>query len=183
MACSNLTTGKNAKSACKIQGGVSTVYLANADMVASVGTTGADETEAINAIVGTAGATGFFYEFGQIQETSSFSMTPNSSIPNGSLFYETLLNLTFTDYNASLRYTIKTLTENNLVGVVVLKTGEYVYLGQDGGLDINGGSGSSGILAGDKNGFDLIFRGVESAPPLTLDAAFIASTDWTDLLG
>ena len=183
MSCSNLTTGKNAAGACKIIGGVETVYLANSDLVASVGTTGSDETEAIGSINPTTpGATGLFFEFSQIQETSSFTATPTASVQNGSLFYETLLSLVFTDYNASLRYTIKTLSENNLVGVVVMKTGEYVYLGVSGGLDINGGAGGSGVAAGDKNGADLEFRGIEADPPMTLDASFIASSGWTDLI-
>lgn len=183
MSCSNLTTGKNAAGACKSIGGVETVYLANSDLVASIGTTGADDTEAIGSINPTTpGATGLFFEFKQIQETSSATFTPTANVQNGSLFYETLLSLVFTDYNASLRYTVKTLSENNLVAVVVLKSGEYVYLGASGGLDINGGAGSSGVAAGDKNGADLEFRGIENDPPLTLEASFIASTDWTDLI-
>jgi len=183
MACSQLLSGRNASSACKIIGGVETVYLANSDNVTAVGTTGSNETEAINTITTLAGATGIFYEFKQIQETSSFTATPNANVQNGSLFYETLLTLVFTDYDASLRYTIKTLAENNLVGVVKMKTGEYVYLGESGGLDINGGEGGSGVASGDRNGASLEFRGVEANPPLTLDDAFVASQDWTDLIG
>lgn len=181
MACSNLTTGRNAAGACKIIGGVDTVWLSNSDNVTAVGVTGAGtSSEAINSI--TAGATGVFYQFKQIQETSSFTATPNANIQNGSLFYETLLTLVFTDYNPTLRYVIKTLAENNLVAVVKLKTGEYVYLGVSGGLDINGGEGGSGTASGDRNGASLEFRGVEQDPPLTLDAAFVASTGWTDLI-
>ena len=181
MACSNLTTGRNAAAACKIIGGVDTVYLANSDDVTAIGLTGAGtSTEAINSI--TAGGTGIFFEFKQIQETSSFTATPNSNVQNGSLFYETLLTIVFTDYNASLRYVIKTLAENNLVAVVKLKTGQYIYLGESGGLDINGGEGGSGTASGDRNGVSLIFRGVEGDPPLTLNATFVASSGWTNLL-
>lgn len=182
MACSNLTTGRNAAGACKIIGGISTIYLSNSDNVTAVGTTGANATEAINSITTLSGATGIFYEFKQIQETSSFTATPTANVQNGSLFYETILTLVFTDYNASLRYTIKTLAENNLIAVAVMKTGEYVLLGQSGGLDINGGEGGSGVASGDRNGASLEFRGVEANPPLTLDAAFIASSGWTDLV-
>jgi len=183
MACSQLTTGRNAAAACKIIGGVETVYLANSDNVTAIGVTGSNETEAINSITTLAGATGIFYEFNQIQETSSFTATPTANIQNGSLFYENILTLVFTDYDASLRYTIKTLAENNLVAVAKMKTGEYVYLGQSGGLDINGGEAGSGTAAGDRNGASLEFRGIDQNPPLTLDAAFIASTGWTDLIG
>ena len=172
MSCSNLTTGRNAAGACKIIGGVEKVFLANSDLITAVGTTGANETEAINSIT----ADGVpFYEFGQIQETSSFTATPTANVQNGSLFYENILTLVFTNYDASLRYTIKTLSENNLVAVVVMKSGEYVYLGESGGLDISGGAGGSGVAAGDRNGAQLDFRGIDANPPLTIDPAFIAS--------
>lgn len=181
MACSNLTTGRNAAAACKIIGGVDTVWLANSDEITAVGVTGAGTaSEAINSI--TAGSTGIFFTFQQITETSSFTATPTANVQNGSLFYETLLTIVFTDYNASLRYVIKTLAENNLVGVVKLKTGVYVYIGESGGLDINGGEGGSGVSSGDRNGASLEFRSVDSDPPLTLDPAFVASTGWTDLI-
>ena len=180
MACSNLTTGRNAAGACKIIGGVETVYFSNSDNVTAVGVTGAGTSdEAINSITATGTP---FFEFNQIQETSSFTATPNANIQNGSLFYETLLTVVFTDYNPTLRYVIKSLSENNLVAVVKLKTGQYVYLGESGGLDINGGEGGSGVASGDRNGASLEFRGVEQDPPLTLDATFVASTGWTDLI-
>lgn len=182
MACSNLTTGRNAAAACKIIAGVETVYFSNSDNVTAVGVTGSNDTEAINSFTTLAGATGIFYEFKQIQETSSFTVTPTANVQNGSLFYESLMTVVFTDYNASLRYTIKTLAENNLVAVVKMRSGEYVYLGQGLGLDINGGDGGSGVAAGDRNGASLEFRAVESNPPLTLDSAFVASTGWTDLI-
>lgn len=181
MACSNLTTGRNAAGACKIIGGIETVYFANSDDVTAIGVTGANTVgEAINSI--TAGGTGIFYEFKQIQETSSFTATPTASITNGTLFYETLLTVVFTDYNPTLRYVIKTLAENNLVAVVKMKTGVYVYLGESGGLDINGGEGGSGVASGDRNGASLEFRATAAEPPLTLDSAFVASSGWTNLL-
>jgi len=180
MACSNLTTGRNAAAACKIIGGLETVYLCNSDQITAVGTTGSGATEAVNSI--TAATASPFFEFRQIQETSSFTATPNANVQNGSLFYETLLTIVFTNYNASLRYVIKSLSENNLIAVAKMKTGEYVLLGQSGGLDINGGEGGSGVASADRNGASLEFRGVEQDPPLTLDAAFIASTGWTDLI-
>jgi len=57
-----------------------------------------------------------------------------------------------------------------------MKTGEYVYIGQSGGLDISGGAGGSGVAAGDRNGAQLDFRAIDLDPPLTLDATFITDT-------
>lgn len=157
------------------------MFLANSEDITAVGVTGAGTaSEAINSI--TAGGTGVFFTFNQIQETSSFTATPNANVQNGSLFYESILTLVFTNYDAGLRYVIKTLAENNLVAVVLLKSGEYVYLGQSGGLDVNGGEGGSGVASGDRNGASLTFRAVEADPPLTLDAAFVASSGWTTLI-
>lgn len=181
MACSNILYGHNAAGACKIIGGVETVYIANSDDVTAVGTTGPSPVTQINSF--TMGATSdFFYEFKQIQETSSLTMTPTANVQNYSLFYDCVLTLVFTDYNAELRYVVKSLADNNLVAVVKLRSGEYLYVGQELGLDINGGEGGSGVAAGDRNGFSLTFRSVESNPPLTLDPTFVASVGWTNLI-
>ena len=91
----------------------------------------------------------FFYEFKQIQETSSLTMTPTANVQNYSLFYDCVLTAVFTDYTAELRYIVKSLAENNLVAVVKLRSGEYLYVGQELGLDINGGEGGSGLAAGE----------------------------------
>jgi hypothetical protein len=109
-------------------------------------------------------------------------MTPTANVQNYSLFYDCILTLVFTDYNAELRYVVKSLADNNLVAVVKLRSGEYLYVGQELGLDINGGDGGSGLAAGDRNGFSLTFRSVESNPPLTLEPSFVASSGWTNLI-
>jgi hypothetical protein len=181
MSCSNILFGYNSAGSCKIIGGVSTVYLTNSENVVAVGTTGPSPVTQINSF--TMGSTGdFFYAFKQIQETSSLTMTPTSNVQNFSLFYDCVLTLVFTDYTADLRYIVKTLSENNLVAVVELRSGELIYVGQELGLDLNGGEGGSGVAAGDRNGFSLTFRSVESAPPLTLDPTFAASSGWTNLI-
>ena len=178
-ACSQLTTGRSV-GACKGIGGITSFYVANSDNITAVGTTGSAETLAINSI--TAGATGVFYQYPQVQETSSITFTPTANVQNSSLFYEMIATMQFANYDASLRYIAQTLGENNLVIVALLKSGEYVYLGESGGMDINGGSGQSGQAAGDLNGFTLEFRGIQGTPPKTLDATFVASTGWTDLI-
>lgn len=177
MACSSILYGHNAAGACKIIGGVETVYITNSDNITAVGTTGPSPVTQINSFTYATG--GLWYEFQQIQETSSLTMTPTANVQNYSLFYDCVLTLVFTDYTAELRYVVKTLAENNLVAVVKLRSGEYLYVGQELGLDINGGEGSSGVAAGDRNGFSLTFRSVESNPPLTLDPTFVASVGWT----
>lgn len=181
MACSSILYGHNAAGACKIIGGVSEVWIANSDSVTAVGTTGPAPVTQINSFT-MGGTADFFYAFKQIQETSSLTMTPTANVQNYSLYYDCILTLVFTDYNAELRYVVKSLADNNLVAVVKLRSGEYLYVGQELGLDINGGEGGSGVAAGDRNGFSLTFRSVESNPPLTLDPTFVASSGWTNLI-
>jgi hypothetical protein len=179
MACSQITTGRSIGE-CKGIAGISEFYVANADNVTAVGTTGSGATLQINSI--TAGATGVFYQYPQIQETSSVTFTPTANVQNASLFYETIASMQFSNYDASLRYIVQTLGENNLVIVAKLRSGEYILLGEDGGMDINGGSGQSGQAAGDLNGFTLTFRGIQGTPPKTLDPTFVSSSGWTNLI-
>lgn len=179
MACSQITTGK-ALGACKSIGGIESFFISVSDNITAVGVTGSGATLAINSI--TAGATGVFYQYPQIQETSSITFTPTANVQNASLFYELIASLQFANYDASLRYITEVLGENNLVIVAKLKSGEYVYLGESNGMDINGGAGQSGQAAGDLNGVQLTFRGIQQTPPKTLDPAFVASSAWTNLI-
>ena len=81
MSCSNIIYGHNSAGACKIIGGIETLYLTNSDNVTAVGTTGPTPLTQINSF--TMGATSdFFYEFKQIQETSSLTMTPTANVQN-----------------------------------------------------------------------------------------------------
>ena len=177
MACSQIIYGYNARGACKIVGGVKTVYLTNSENITAVGTTGPSPVTQIDSFTYATG--GLWYEFNQIQETSSLTMTPVANVQNYSLFFEEILTLVFTSYDANLRYIVKSLAQNNLVAVVELRSGEFVYIGNYTGLDISGGEGGSGVAAGDRNGFSLTFRAIEPEAPLTLDPTFVASSGWT----
>ena len=80
MACSQIIYGFNARGACKIVGGVKTVYLTNSENITAVGTTGPSPVTQINSFTYATG--GLWYEFNQIQETSSLTMTPNANVQN-----------------------------------------------------------------------------------------------------
>jgi hypothetical protein len=97
--------------------------------------------------------------------------TVTASIQNGTIFYAQELTIVLNKLQANTRNEILLLAKNNLVAIVEDKNGKYWYLGQDGGLDITGGTAGSGTAAGDRSGYELTFSGQEKElSPEVLDS-------------
>jgi hypothetical protein len=111
----------------------------------------------------------YFYKYELVKETSQFTETVTASVQNGTIFYAQELTIVLNKLQANTRNEILLLAKNNLVAIVEDKNGKYWYLGQDGGLDISGGTAASGTAAGDRNGYELTFSGQEKelAPEVT----------------
>jgi hypothetical protein len=103
----------------------------------------------------------YFYKYELVKETSMFMETVTASIQNGTIFYAQELTIVLNKLQANTRNEILLLAKNNLVAIVEDKNGKYWYLGQNGGLDITGGTAGSGTAAGDRSGYELTFSGQE----------------------
>ncbi|CAB5223161.1 hypothetical protein UFOVP384_1 [uncultured Caudovirales phage] len=153
MACA-LTQGYTLD--CKDSlGGLKSVLFIESENV-SVATESAGVVTDISLAVGK-----YFYKYELVKETSMFMETVTASVQNGTIFYAQELTIVLNKLQANTRNEILLLAKNNLVAIVEDKNGKYWYLGQDGGLDITGGTAGSGTAAGDRNGYELTFSGQE----------------------
>jgi hypothetical protein len=172
MACSSITTARGL-GCVKSIGGIKGVYLASFDDVNSF------------AVDGDGKITGFtmasskkFYQYLTVQETSSAGFAPTANVQNQSLYFNETLTLALHKYDATLRNQIIAMASNTLVAVVETQSGVFYYLGERSGLDINGGEGSTGTAAADRNGVSLTFQGINANPPREVAAAVVAGSDF-----
>lgn len=124
-------------------------------------------TGAISEISGS----GNVFTYAQVKQTANFTETINSSIENGTIFYQQDLNLQFHRMSGSLQNQLSILGQNPAV-TVILETqngatngsGRFFVLGQYNGLTLSAGTGQTGTAYGDLNGYTLTFSGQEPFP-------------------
>lgn len=139
--------------------GIKTVYLANKTSVSSVTV---DSNEQITAI--TMASSVYFYEFEVNKNSSNWVENINAAPTNGTISYEQVLTVIFGKNEATKRNLVKILGQAEMVAIVVDKNDEYWYLGYENGLDLTGGTSSSGTTSGELNGWTLTITGNEPDP-------------------
>lgn len=111
-----------------------------------------------------------FYEY-HIKGNSSLETAINSSRENGTTFYESTLNLTFTFLDVPTQEQIKLLAHSRPQIVVEDYNGNFFLVGKDHGCEVTGGTVVTGAAMGDLSGFTLTFTAQETAPPFFCAAA------------
>jgi hypothetical protein len=159
MAC-NVSNGRVLP--CKSSvGGLKNIFFApystvTAALVPSSGSITLDNTED-------------FYKY-EIKGNSSLETSINSSRENGTTFYETTLNATFTFLDVATQEQIKLLSHGRPQIVVEDYNGNYLLVGKDHGAEVTGGTIVTGAAMGDLSGFTLVLTAQETAPPFFCDA-------------
>ena len=144
MACS---IAKGRVLPCKSAvGGLKNIYFSNydADIAALTPTAGVitfDDTET-------------FYKY-EIKGNSSLETAINSSRENGTTFYESTLNATFTFLDSATQEEIKLLAAGRPQIVIEDYNGNYFLVGKDHGAEVTGGTIVTGAAMGDLSGFTL----------------------------
>lgn len=102
-----------------------------------------------------------FYSFNLIKNTSHIAQALTASEVNGTVFYAQSGTLILNKLRATTSALVDNLARNLLVMIVEDKNGEVVLLGKDNGLDVSGGTITTGTASGDRNGYELQFKGEE----------------------
>ena len=154
MACA-VTSGRSLP--CKNSvGGLKTIYILDYDpTIAAL----SDSSGTIDLTTG-----GDFFKF-DIKGNSSLETAVNSSRENGTTFYETTLNITFTFLDVATQEQIKLLNAGRAHYVVEDYNGNQLLIGHKNGAEITGGTIVSGAAMGDLSGFTLVATAQEVAPP------------------
>ena len=102
-----------------------------------------------------------FYSFNLIKNTSTVSQAITASEVNGTVFYAQTGTLILNKLRAATSNLVDALARNLLVMIVEDKNGEVILLGKDNGLDVSGGGVHVGTASGDRNGYEIQFKGEE----------------------
>lgn len=151
-------------------GGIKTIYV-----LGMTGSTGASVTNVslsgsttapISGITGT----GAWYEFQLKRNTSSLAQNTTKNFENGTIYWEQVLTAVLYKYSQDKRNQLLVLGQNDQIQIIAQDQNDVLYyLGQVNGMYLSGGSAATGTAYGDRNGFELIFTGQESAPANTID--------------
>lgn len=150
------------------QGGIFYTIAIQKEDIASIAKTAGEVT----AITLTSGSRGWKIE--QEEETGMFEENPIGSRENGTFRVEQSLSLVLNDAKKETRNLVNLLSKNRLVFVVAKNDGTFVLAGEERGMMLADGAGSSGTSKEDRSGFTLPFTGVEKTVPPVIDADIIA---------
>jgi hypothetical protein len=110
------------------------------------------------------------------RQTGDFTETINTSVENGTVFYEQTVNAPFHKLQSSTRNQVKTLARNPEITMVVETNNSeggtvFFLLGESRGLALNGGQAQTGTAFGDLQGYTLTFVGQEPDPASALSGS------------
>jgi len=105
-----------------------------------------------------------FYGYDLAKNSGNLTQTINSSIENGTLFYDQALEVVLTslvaadtaEFDAMLKTRLSILVEDN--------NGEYLLMGLDRGVEASGGSIATGTANGDLSGYTFNLTAQEALP-------------------
>jgi hypothetical protein len=148
-------------------GGLKNIYILSGSIGSTSGTEG---------LISTITGTGTFYKFELSRQTGDFTETINTSVENGTVFYEQTVNAPFHKLQSSTRNQVKTLARNPEITMVVETNNSeggtvFFLLGESRGLALNGGQAQTGTAFGDLQGYTLTFVGQEPDPASALSGS------------
>lgn len=126
----------------------------------------------VTAITKSAGK--MFYKYQLVRGTSMFQETINSSVENGTVFYQQELTIILNKLQTNTRNEILLLAKNNLMAIVEDNNGTFWLLGRLNAINITGGNAGSGTAQGDRSGYTLTFTGGEKELAPSVQSTIIA---------
>ena len=145
-------------------GGIKSIWVLGASGATAPDVTAVAITGTTGPITGITGS-GVWYNFELKRNTSSLSQNTTKNFENGTIYWEQVLTAVLFKYDQDKRNQLLVLGQNDQIQIVAVDQNDtQYYLGQVNGLYLSGGSAATGTAFGDRNGFELIFTGQESAP-------------------
>ena len=161
-------------------GGLKSVYFVNWGDMTGV-TYDETNTDAISAVAGTPSA----YKY-DLKGASSFEQTIVTSRETGTTYFEQVLNLVLNKQDIATHKQVKLLAYGNPNVIVVDNNSNYFMCGLKFGMDVTGGTITTGGAMGDANGYTLTLTGMEPVPANFLEAttdALLTTAGVTIVLG
>jgi len=145
-------------------GGIKNIYILSGSITTI--------TEASDGLISDISGSGTFYKFELTKNTGDLTEAPTPSLENGTVYYESTLNVAFHKLQSSIRNQVKVLAQNPDLkiicetnnGIESPYTGRYFLIGRYRGATMSAGSATTGTAFGDANQYALTFQGLEPEP-------------------
>ena len=145
-------------------GGIKNIYILSGSITTV--------TEASDGLISDISGSGTFYKFELTKNTGDLTEAPTPSLENGTVYYESTLNVAFHKLQSSIRNQVKVLAQNPDLkiicetnnGIESPYTGRYFLIGRYRGATMSAGSATTGTAFGDANQYALTFQGLEPEP-------------------
>jgi len=161
MPCT-LSSGRLLKCKDKI-GGIKTIFLG----LHSDYTTGVEVdsgTQEVNVL-----PTATIYRYELSQAAGDFIETITSSVENGTVFWNQVVNISLMQLTAEDRLELQNVAQSRLA-VFVLDNNDNIWMvGQYDSAELTAGTSATGTAKGDANGYTLTFTATEKLPARRLE--------------
>ena len=152
-------------------GGIKNLYIAQWSDVSSV----TESSGVVTAISMNGGKK--FWEYQMEKENCSVTEKENSSVENGTTFYEQEVKFTIKKLTAAQRNNMRIMVQNRLMVIVKDANDNMWLLGRNFGLDKTGdNTASTGKAFGDLNGFSITLMGKDNQPMYSSTQAIASIT-------
>lgn len=163
MSCNQTLNGLT-KDCLSNKGGISEVYIANADDVTAIGTT----TGKVTSI--TMASSAKFHRYALPKGTGSLSSNYQINLENGTTYVQSDILMVFNRMRTQARIEITALAHNDMAIIVKDGNGLYWYIGAginagDEPVVMSAGDGLSGTARGDRNGYSVTLQGETEEMP------------------
>ena len=168
MSCLPVAQGYT-KSCRDAQAGVKKFYITEHANISSY----TQASGVLTAITMVAGKKFWLYEQGVNTANGVEVPTPNRI--NGTYFVDQTFNAVLLKRSASISYSLIALAQQDLAIIVVEQTGEMFLYGAENGMAMEPSNSPTGTNAGDRNGYELVFKGQEPNMAPTVSSAILAT--------
>jgi len=146
-------------------GGLKAIFFMNQGDMTGV-TYDSTNTDVIETVTGTPSG----YKYDLKGSASSFEQTIVTSRDTGTTYFEQTLNLTLTKQDIATHKQVKLLAYGNPTVIVVDNNSNYFMCGLKHGMDVTGGTITTGAAMGDLSGYTLTLVGMEPVPANFMEA-------------
>jgi hypothetical protein len=105
-----------------------------------------------------------FYRWELSKNSGSFQQNVQSSVENGTVYYEQVLTIQTPKLSAADNAELAEVLKNRLSIVVRDNNDNYHVMGYATGAEVTGGNFGTGTAKGDLNGYNLVFTAEEKVP-------------------
>ena len=161
-----LNSGRLLKCKDKI-GGIKTIFIANHDLFAT-GVLIDGNVPSSGEVSGLPTATLMRYELSQA--AGDFVETITSSVENGTVFWNQVVNISLMQLTAADRLELANVAQTRLMLFVLDNNDNIWMIGQYDSAELTAGTAATGMAKGDANGYTLTFTATEKLPARRLES-------------